>query len=205
MGNSQLQGGSQNQANINSVFWTFQGEGHHWGKRALFVRMPFCNLSCSWCDTTFNTFEKWTKEKFQEYAKSEEAKFAVITGGEPTMNKHTPVVINWLKELGFYIAIESNGNFAIPDGIDWVTVSPKRDADYDIHPDAEKKVDELKYIVDEGFDLSMLNRHEDWDCILSLSPEFNQMQESLNIIYGFIKENPEWKISLQTHKWMNIA
>lgn len=191
--------------NINDLFWTFQGEGLHAGRRALFVRMPFCNLSCSWCDTSFNTFKKVTDQELAAFATSEKAKFAVITGGEPTMNKHTPGVIALLKQFGFEIAIETNGNFAIPDGIDFVTVSPKRDANYNVNIDAFTKASEFKYVVDEGFDFSLLSRHDVTDGRrYSLSPEFGNFQKSLARIYEFIKENPRWRISLQTHKWMQI-
>lgn len=193
--------------NINNVFWTIQGEGQNAGTRALFVRMPYCNLACSWCDTTFNTFTKWTKEELEAFAKQETARFAVITGGEPTMNKHTPLVIETLKALGFTIAIESNGNFPVPERIDFVTVSPKRDADYYIHPDALIKANEFKYVVDKGFDFKILERHKPYGASrarLTLSPEFGNFNESVLEIINFIKENPEWRISLQTHKWMNI-
>lgn len=190
---------------INDLFWTVQGEGANAGRRALFVRMPFCNLACTWCDTSFNTFKKWTDEEFLNFAQQEKGRFAVITGGEPTMNKHTPRVISLLKGLGFEIAVESNGSFPVPAGIDFVTVSPKRDADYDVHPDAMSKAHEFKYVVDEGFDFKILDRHgdEDWRRY-SLSPEFNKMSEVMPGILQYVKENPKWRISLQTHKWLKI-
>ena len=75
--------------NINDAFWTFQGEGANAGKRALFVRMPFCNLACTWCDTEFNSFKRWSLNEFNDLATSEPSRFAVITGGEPMLNKHT--------------------------------------------------------------------------------------------------------------------
>ena len=191
--------------NINDVFWTVQGEGANWGRRALFVRMPFCNLSCSWCDTSFNTFKKWTSDEFIAFATKESCRFAVITGGEPTMNKHTPLVIEILKSLGFELAIESNGTFPVPLGIDFVTISPKRDADYDINDDAFKKASEFKYVVDEGFDFNILLRHDVNDGRrYTLSPEFGQLDKSIKTIIDFITENPKWRISLQTHKWMKI-
>jgi 7-carboxy-7-deazaguanine synthase len=191
--------------NINDVFWTVQGEGENWGRRALFVRMPFCNLSCSWCDTSFNTFKKWTEAEFKQFAQLETGRFAVLTGGEPSMNKHSPVVIKWLKDLGFEIAIESNGTFPIPEGIDFITVSPKRDADYDVHPSNWDRVDEFKYVVDEGFDFKILERHNNQHRPrLSLSPEYNNFHNSLKLITEYTKEHPRWRISLQTHKWMKV-
>jgi 7-carboxy-7-deazaguanine synthase len=191
--------------NINDLFWTIQGEGKNSGRRALFVRMPFCNLACSWCDTTFDTFKRWSVADFVAFASKEKARFAVITGGEPTMNKHTPLVIKALTELGFQIAVESNGTFPIPNGIDFVTISPKRDAKYEINPDAFTKASEFKYVVDEGFDFGLLDRHDVTDGRrYSLSPEFGNMEKSLERMIDYIKEHPVWRISLQTHKWMKV-
>lgn len=194
--------------NITDVFWTFQGEGHHWGTRALFVRMPFCNLACSWCDTEFNTFKKWDQNDFEAFALKEKSRFAVLTGGEPMMNKHSPLVVKILKRLGFYVATETNGMFPIVEGLDFVTCSPKKDKGflYEIHPEAYPKVDEFKYVVDEGFDFGILDRHISDPLHQShrLSPEYNIMESSLARIMDYIKENPRWKINLQTHKQLNV-
>lgn len=193
---------------INDVFWTFQGEGYNWGRRALFVRMPFCNLKCSWCDTEYNTHQNWTKESFIKVVQSETSRFAVITGGEPMMNKQTPEIIKILKDLNFEIACETNGTFPIFDGIDFVTVSPKRDANYFLNSDALLKCSELKMVVDEGFDFDRARYFEQLfvnkKVRLSLSPEFNNIQESFDKIQEFIKENPRWKLNLQTHKFIKI-
>lgn len=197
-----------NTVNINDLFWTFQGEGLNSGRRALFVRMPFCNLACSWCDTTFDTFKPVTQKEFEEYALSEKARFAVITGGEPSMNKHTPIIITWLKGLGFEIAMESNGTFVAPAGVDHLTVSPKKEQKilppYYIEQSNLYRVSELKYIVDDNFDFKILDAVKDLKCHKYLSPEFNNMTKNLENIFEYIKENPEWKINLQTHKMMNI-
>lgn len=192
---------------LNDLFFTFQGEGKYAGSRALFIRMPFCNLKCSWCDTQFNTFTKWTEAEFLKFASFETTRFAVITGGEPTMNKQTPWVISLLKSLGYFIAVETNGNFPIPDGIDFVTCSPKRDATppYFVSPKVLGKVNEFKYVVDLGFDFAVLDRHSVNDGRrYSLSPEWNVKEQSLLKIFDYIKEHPAWKISLQTHKTMGI-
>lgn len=191
---------------INDVFWTVQGEGAHSGRAALFVRMPYCNLACSWCDTTFNTHKTWTVEEFAEFAAKTNSRFAVVTGGEPMMHKHTPRVIKWLKALGFEIACETNGTFPICEGIDFVTCSPKRDAEYDIHPQAMNKVHEFKYVVDQGFDWKILERHNTAtpNVRLSLSPEFGRFQESISEILAYISTHPKWRLSLQTHKFIGV-
>lgn len=195
---------------LNNAFWTFQGEGKHAGRRALFVRMPFCNLKCPWCDTEFNSFKEWVFEDFRDFALREEARFAVVTGGEPMMHKHTPNVVAWLKQMGFEVACETNGMFPIVAGIDFVTCSPKSHSKtpFFVHEEVWARVDEWKYVVEDGFDFELLKRHNDENHMpwqrYSLSPEFNQMEKSLARIFEFIKENPKWRISLQTHKWIGV-
>ena len=196
---------------INDLFWTLQGEGRWTGHRALFVRLPYCNYNCPWCDTEYNSFKEWTAEEFEKFCTQEKARFAVITGGEPLMHKQLPQILKTLKSLGFYIACETNGSFSAPTEIDFVTTSPKKYTqkkwdDYYIHPEIWNRTSEWKYVVDENFDFQLLKRHEPFKdgVIYSLSPEFNQMEKSIQKIMGFIKENPQWKLSLQTHKWLNI-
>lgn len=203
---------------INDLFWTFQGEGLHAGRRALFVRMPYCNLACSWCDTEFNSFKEISISDLGLVAMQESAHFAVITGGEPMLNKDTPRVVKILQACGFEIACETNGTAPIVDGIDFVTVSPKRFTagrrtpgssskmePYMICSDAEEKADEFKYVVDWKFDFAVLDRHDTTDGRrYSLSPEFNGLQENLARIFDYVARNPRWRISLQTHKWMGV-
>lgn len=205
---------------INDLFFTFQGEGMFAGTRSLFVRLPFCNLKCSWCDTAFNSFSVWTEEKFKDFAQSEKTRHAVITGGEPMMNKHADSIVRVLHQLGYYVAVESNGTFPVNADYDFITVSPKRFTagtnhrtgfelpPYFVDPTTFQNVNEFKYVVDSHFDFSVLKRHEPFDSLhdkfLSLSPEFGNFQENLRKIFDYIKENPKWKISLQTHKWMDV-
>lgn len=194
---------------INDVFFTVQGEGANAGRRALFVRMPFCNLACTWCDTQFDTFKEWKRFDFMNFVAEENTTFAVITGGEPTMHKHTPLVVESLRKKGFdKIAIETNGMFPIPPGIDWVCVSPKKfnKIPYFVCSDANEKANEFKYVVDDLFDFSILERHEDrvGECELWLSPEFTKMEENVKRILHFQRTNPEWRLSLQTHKFIGV-
>lgn len=196
---------------IKDLFHTFQGEGFHSGRRALFVRLPFCNLTCSWCDTSFNSYHKYTTEEFTEFALQEAHRFAVITGGEPTLNKFAPIITNILHENGFTVACESNGTAEINADYDFITISPKEDSKnhnmppWHIHHDAFAKASEFKYVVDDTFDFNILKRHNiDDGRIYSLSPEFGGFNKNLEKIFKYIQENPKWKISLQTHKFMNI-
>jgi 7-carboxy-7-deazaguanine synthase len=194
---------------INDIFWTIQGEGSNAGRRALFIRLPYCNYKCTWCDTSFNTYEEMEIYDFAKICSDESAKFAVITGGEPLMNKQTPEIVSLLKMYGFEIACESNGSMPAVEGIDCITVSPKRDVqkglpEFFINPAIEDKITEIKYVVDDGFDFAILDRHKSQTFKKYLSPEYGNFQESVRKIENYIKENPEWRVSLQTHKWMNI-
>lgn len=195
---------------LNDVFWTIQGEGRHAGRRALFVRMPHCNLRCSWCDTKFDTHDQWDDGKLIEFATREKGRFAVITGGEPLMHRHTPRVVALLKALNYEVAIETNGTFPVPlamqpHQLDWITCSPKRDADYEVHEDLWRHVDEFKYVVDEGFDFELLARHQiDDGKVYSLSPEFGNLRANVDRILDFLASNPGWRLSLQTHKWIGV-
>ena len=221
---------------INDLFWTLQGEGKNTGQRALFVRLPYCNYNCPWCDTEYDTYKEWSEEKFRQYCQKEKARLAVITGGEPLVHKHLPHIVKILKEYNFTIACETNGSVDIHEEIDFITASPKKYTkgkyeEYYVHPGLIPKVSEWKYVVDDQFDFSILQRHQP-QCIienkkkhheihneiskdhgptanssyptLSLSPEYNNMEENLQKILNYIQENPHWRLSLQTHKWINI-
>lgn len=200
-------------ANINDLFFTVQGEGANMGRRALFVRMPFCNLTCSWCDTTFNTFARYSQADFLLFVDQEPTcKFAVLTGGEPTMNKHLPLIIEALKGRGYELAVESNGMFPVPKGIDFVTLSPKRDATptpYWVDERAWAAADEFKYVVDDDFDFDLLKRHNVQDGRrYSLSPEATHMERNVERILEFMGRFPSskggWRLNLQTHKWIGV-
>lgn len=196
---------------INDLFWTLQGEGHFSGRRALFVRLPYCNYDCPWCDTEFDSYKSWSLKDFEDFITQESARFAVITGGEPLFNKQLPAILKILKQYGFEIACETNGSFPAPPEIDFVTTSPKAYTKdklpaYYVHPDITDRTSEWKYVVDTHFDFSILDRHKPYKegVYYSLSPEFNTMNESVSRILEYIKENPQWRLSLQTHKWINI-
>lgn len=191
---------------INDLFWTIQGEGRHAGRRALFVRMPHCNLACSWCDTKFDTHEKWSVDAFMAFAAKEPARFAVVTGGEPLMHAHTPRVVELLKSQGFTVACETNGTKPPNAEFDWVTCSPKRDAEFFVDQKLYSKVSEFKYVVDSEFDFKVLDRHNDdrGPVHHSLSPEYGDFARNATKIIDYIKENPKWRLSLQTHKWVGV-
>jgi organic radical activating enzyme len=140
-----------------------------------------------------------------EFAAKEKARFSVVTGGEPTMHRHTPRVVELLQASGFYVAVETNGTFAPNAPFDWITCSPKRDAEYKVHPEMISKVNEFKYVVDNDFDFAILDRHApDSAQALSLSPEHGGFAVNTAKIIDYIKEHPQWRLSLQTHKIIGV-
>ncbi len=115
---------------VNEIFFTLQGEGAHSGIPAVFVRFSGCNLRCPWCDTDFTDSTPMTAEQIVSTmldlydTPNERRKMCVLTGGEPSLQVDKPL-IDALHKAGFYICIETNGTHPLPEGIDWITCSPK--------------------------------------------------------------------------------
>ena len=190
---------------LSEIFWSVQGEGFYSGVKALFIRLPNCNLKCQWCDTDWKVFKHYSEDGLREICKEESSPICVITGGEPLFNPQVEDIIKIVRQCGFRISCETNGTMPYVNGIDWITCSPKKEAAYIIHPDIEKRVNEYKYVVDKDFDFSILKRHNIKDGRhYYLSPEFGNFRKSIKAILEFQKNNIFWKISLQTHKWMKI-
>ena len=185
---------------INEIFYSLQGEGHYTGTPAVFVRFAGCNLKCSFCDTDFTSFTEMTEDDIVRKIGQYPTNHIVITGGEPTL-QITASLVSKLHDAGKYVQIETNGTNVLPDGcnIDWVTCSPKYKAVRLQH------IDELK-VVFEGQDMSQ------YDCLTAseyrLQPCDTQDEEKnkeiLRQTIDFILKNPKWKLSLQTHKILNV-
>ena len=185
---------------INEIFYSLQGEGHYTGTPAVFVRFAGCNLKCSFCDTDFTSFTEMTEDDIVREIGQYPTNHIVITGGEPTL-QITASLVSKLHEAGKYVQIETNGTNVLPDGcnIDWVTCSPKYKAVRLQH------IDELK-VVFEGQDMSQ------YDCLTAseyrLQPcdtqDEGKNKEILRQTIDFILKNPKWKLSLQTHKILNV-
>lgn len=113
---------------VNEIFYSLQGEGRWMGRPAVFLRMSGCNLRCPFCDTDFKGYKEMTAEEIADACaqKGGECQFIVITGGEPTLQVDATLT-QTLHAKGFYLAMETNGTHPIPEGIDWVTCSPKGD------------------------------------------------------------------------------
>lgn len=189
-------------------FYTLQGEGKHSGRAAYFIRLAGCDVGCVWCDVK----ESWdispsqylTIENIIAAVAQTTTDFVVITGGEPTMhNLHE--LTDALHAKGFEIAIETAGVHPLQGQIDWYCFSPKKFK----APIAEAYAlaQELKVVIAHPSDFEWAEQHAakvSAACVLYLQTEWEKQDRFLPLIIDYIKRNKKWKISLQTHKYMQI-
>ena len=177
---------------VNEIFYSMQGEGYYCGTAAVFLRFSGCNRKCSFCDTDHHTGTPMTREEIAEACAAFPGRHIVITGGEPLMQLDSDL-LRALKAHGFYVQIETNGSLPAPPEVDWVTCSPK-DAPWKID-----RVDELK-IVFQGQDVEETASHFD------TPRRFLQPCSGLNTkeTIDYILAHPHWRLSLQTHKLLDI-
>lgn len=193
---------------IMEMFYTIQGEGFHTGRAAYFIRTGGCDVGCVWCDVK----ESWdanahsplgVEEIVAEVIKSK-TDFVVITGGEPTMYDLTALTSS-LKKIGIEIALETSGAYPIQGHFDWICLSPKKfkmplETNY-------KLANELKMIIFNKSDFDWadeLKNKVTKTCKLYVQTEWDKSEKMLPLIINYVKDNWEWKISLQTHKFLNI-
>lgn len=189
-------------------FYTLQGEGMHQGKAAYFIRLGGCEVGCVWCDVK----ESWDAEAHPSYSveeivkKAEEfpGRLAVVTGGEPLMYQLDELTEK-LQNTGFQTNIETSGVYPISGKWDWVCFSPKK---FQIPVDSiYEHADELKVVIYHRSDFEFAEKHAKLvknECHLLLQPEWSKQGEILPLIIEYVKQNPKWKVSLQTHKFMEI-
>ncbi|MDC6386051.1 radical SAM protein [Flagellimonas taeanensis] len=188
-------------------FYTIQGEGFHKGTAAYFIRVGGCDVGCHWCDVK----ESWNAETHPptsiDSIIANAKKYSdtiVITGGEPLTWDMGPLTHGLNKE-GMKTHIETSGAYPLTGVWDWICLSPKKNK----LPigDIAKKADELKVIVYNKHDFIFAEEQaaqvED-NCILYLQPEWSVRDKMVPLIVDYVMKNPKWKISLQTHKYLNI-
>jgi 7-carboxy-7-deazaguanine synthase len=190
-------------------FVTIQGEGYYSGRSAVFIRLGGCDVGCIWCDVK----ESWeasahpivSVEDIVAEVKGFKTNFVVITGGEPTMHDISKLV-DELKNNNIYVAIETAGTNPVYKGVDWICFSPKKFKKPD--PSVYPVSDELKVVVFHKSDLLWAEDHAakitKSSTHLYLQPEWSKSDKILPLILDYIQENPKWKLSLQTHKYINI-
>ena len=177
---------------INEIFYSIQGEGRWTGTPAIFVRFSGCNLKCSFCDTEHEQGVLMSDEDILNEIKKYPAKHLILTGGEPSLFIDK-AFIDTLRQAGYFIQIETNGTNPLPEGIDWITCSPKKEGIL-----ALNKVNELKVVYEEQDMLEYSRFNADCYYLQPCSCK------NTNEVIDFIKNNPQWKLSIQTHKLLNI-
>jgi len=188
-------------------FYTIQGEGFHTGTAAYFIRVGGCDVGCHWCDVK----ESWNAdlhpptavEKIVSNAKSY-AETIVITGGEPLTWDMNPIT-KQLKNAGLNVHIETSGAYDVTGTWDWFCLSPKKNK----LPVASAYAiaNELKVIIHNKHDFIFAEEQAEKtnkNAILFLQPEWSKKEEMTPLIVEYIMSNPKWRVSLQTHKYLNI-
>lgn len=196
---------------INEIFYSLQGEGHHTGYPSVFIRFSGCNLQCPFCDTRHNEGVLMNDTDIIHAVNLYKADWVVLTGGEPSMWIDRAFIRLLHQATGKKIAIETNGTHCLPEGIDWVTVSPKTGIDEMIgNPEIKvDRADEIK-VVDIGQDLepyfSLPCKEE--KTLMYLQPCYvsdrkkcasNTMRTVRRVL-----ADPRWTLSLQAHRYLGI-
>ena len=210
---------------VNEIFYSLQGEGIYTGTAAVFLRLSGCNMKCWFCDTKgHEQGTEMTEEEIAERVSQYPARHIVITGGEPTMQLNARLT-RLLHEKGFFIQIETNGALPLKDGteVDWITCSPKG------NEIKIQRIDELKLLFIKEYLEKYKEAKASQRCLQPLdeggqevqtlasqagsSPRLRRAElgtsrfassRGVQEVISYIKEHPQWRLSLQTHKLINI-
>ncbi|MCM1076042.1 MAG: 7-carboxy-7-deazaguanine synthase QueE [Bacteroides sp.] len=188
---------------VNEIFYSIQGEGYFTGTPAVFLRFSGCNLKCSFCDTDHNQYKSMTPAEIIKEMRVYPSRHLIITGGEPSLQLDQ-LLVDLLHDEGYFIQIETNGTNPLPESVDWVTCSPKGDSSGNCNVKLQS-VDELK-VVYEG---------QDVETIASAIPAMHyflqpcaspryQGGSNLKDTIAYVLSHPHWRLSLQTHKLIDI-
>jgi len=205
-------------------FYTLQGEGLHTGKAAYFIRLGGCDAGCVWCDVK----ESWDAAKHPQFSVDEivaklktvtgsqlqdtsnlksatgNKPIVVITGGEPLMH-NLDVLTKAIQSAGFQTNIETSGSHPLSGTWDWICVSPKKfKAPL---PEVLPHANELKIVVYNKHDFQWAETYAaqvSQECKLYLQPEWDKAAEVTPLIVEYIKTHPQWRLSLQVHKYINV-
>ena len=197
------------------MFYSLQGEGKNVGMAAYFIRLAGCNVGCSFCDEKkawqTNNSKQMSIESIIKEIKKTNAQNVIITGGEPTMYDLTELTKE-IHDLGIKTFIETSGVNEITGYWDWITLSPKQNA-FPLESSLIK-ADEIKVVIAKEEDFLFAERMKQRKTDLSaaqksnisfyLQPEYSQMHKILPSIVEYIQQNPNWRLSLQMHKMINV-
>ncbi len=192
---------------IVEIFHSVQGEGFHCGIPHVFVRFGNCNLRCEWCDTDFLVYDERELDSIVEEVLSFGCDRVIFPGGEPAM-QDLATIGSRLKEHQINLSIETNGTIEVDPIIDWICVSPK-DQVYPNVAIRQRSGDELKVVycgqnldlydeLKEGF-----SHHYIQPCYID-TESVGQNGRNFQVVEKLVKDNPGWRLSLQTHKWMGV-
>jgi 7-carboxy-7-deazaguanine synthase len=189
-------------------FFSLQGEGFHTGKAAYFIRIGGCDVGCSWCDSRFS----WNPDmhplvetdRIIQNVVNSGTDSVVITGGEPLMWNLDYLCMS-LKKEKIHIFLETSGAYPLSGQWDWICLSPKKNM-----PPVDEIcmiADELKVIIQDNSDIEWAEKYRRMvrnNCELFLQPEWSRFNQVIPVIVDYIKQNPSWRVSLQSHKYMHI-
>ncbi|MDI9355455.1 MAG: 7-carboxy-7-deazaguanine synthase QueE [Chitinophagaceae bacterium] len=189
-------------------FYSIQGEGEFQGEAAYFIRLGGCDVGCFWCDVK----DSWEAKKhpltsIESILKKGEAfptKLSIITGGEPLMYDMLPLTTA-LQTLRYRTHIETSGSYPLTGIWDWICLSPKKFKKP--LPEITKKANELKIILYNKSDFQWAEEYKKLvnpQCKLFLQPEWSAKEKMLPLLIEYVKQNPQWKISIQIHKYINV-
>ncbi|ANH83985.1 7-carboxy-7-deazaguanine synthase [Niabella ginsenosidivorans] len=189
-------------------FYTIQGEGFHQGKAAYFIRLGGCDVGCTWCDVKeswpFDAHPYYPIESLITEVKKTNTKMVVVTGGEPLLH-NLDTLTNALHTEGFHTNIETSGSSPLSGSWDWICLSPKKFKRP--LPEVLLKANELKVIVYNKTDFAWGEQFAAQvtpNCKLYLQPEWSKAAAMTPLIVEYIKQHPEWELSLQLHKYINV-
>lgn len=179
---------------VNEIFYSLQGEGFYTGTAAVFLRFSGCNRRCSFCDTDHSEAHEMSLADIIQTVTSYPARHIVVTGGEPSLQLDDKLV-DAFHAAGFYIQVETNGSLPLPEAVDWVTCSPKTP------PLDIERIDELKLVLDGDIDPDAVA-----DALPMATHYFLQPCSCINTgqVVEYILKHPLWRLSLQTHKLIDI-
>lgn len=189
-------------------FYSLQGEGRHTGKAAYFVRVGGCEVGCSFCDE----MRTWNAKKFPMVDVDEivaraaryPAKAVVVTGGEPLLYNMGPLC-DKMHAHNIQCFLETSGSEPLSGDWDWICLSPKYGAAP--KPEVLARADELKVIIgsEEDFEWAEENaKRVNSNCLLLLQPDWNRCNVIMNRLVNYVLDHPKWRVSLQSHKYMQI-
>ena len=189
-------------------FYTIQGEGFNTGQAAYFIRIGGCDVGCKWCDVK----ESWNAMDFPPVSTDQvvrnaiscPAKAIVVTGGEPLLY-NLDYLCEQLHLNNISIYLETSGSQPVSGVWDWICLSPKADAPP--LDEITQMANELKMIIHDRQDFVWAEENSlrvSPSCILYLQPEWSRHEAMMPDIIRYIQNNPKWRISLQSHKYMHI-